>query len=117
MALTRDFKDTVMERAKHDAAFRKGLLTRGISYVFAGSGEEDLQLGKSLIRDYINATIGFGALAKKTGISKPSLMQMLGPKGNPSVSNFNVLLAPLLAHEGLKKGAAAFPAFLADAAE
>lgn len=116
MALTRDFKDTVMERAKQDAAFRKGLLTRGISYVFAGAGDEDLQLGKSLIRDYINATIGFGTLAKKTGISKPSLMQMLGPRGNPTISSFHIVLAPLLAREGLKS-AAAFPAFLADAAE
>lgn len=116
MALTRDFKETVMERAKRDAAFRKGLLTRGISYIFAGNGDEDLQLGKSLLRDYINATIGFGTLAKKTRISKPSLMQMLGPRGNPSISNFHVILAPLLASEGLKD-AAAFPAFLAAAAE
>ena len=35
-------------------------------------------------RDYINATIGFEALAALTHTPAKSLMRMFGPKGNPS---------------------------------
>jgi len=115
MALTRHFKETVLERAQKDPAFRKGLLTRGIAYILAGKDEEDVQVGKSLIRDYINATIGFPALARKTSISKPSLMQMLSAEGNPSLTNLHEILAPLLKNEGLED-VGDFPGFLGKAA-
>lgn len=74
MALTRDFKETILERAKRDKAFRRGMLTRGLVLLLAGDAE-DVQIGKSLIRDYVNATIGFAALAKRTRIPKESLMR------------------------------------------
>jgi hypothetical protein len=102
MALTRDFKETIVERAKRDSKFRRGMLTRGIALLVAGNGE-DVQVGKSFIRDYINATIGFVALAKRTGVSKESLMRMLGPRGNPSLSNLNQVTHTLLENEGLKR--------------
>jgi hypothetical protein len=114
MALTRHFKETVLERAQQDPAFRKGLLTRGIAYILAGKDEEDIQVGKSLLRDYINATIGFPLLARKTSIPKPSLMYMLGTKGNPSIIKLHEILAPLLENEGLKN-VEDFPKFLGKA--
>jgi DNA-binding phage protein len=43
----------------------------------------DFAKGKALLRDYINNTIGFVALAKATGHSSKSLMRMLSPAGNP----------------------------------
>ncbi len=101
MALTRDFRETVIERARKDKKFRRGMLTRGIVLLIAGR-KEDTQAGKSFIRDYINATIGFPALAKRTGIRKESLMRMLGPTGNPSLSNLNQVTHTLLENEGLK---------------
>lgn len=88
MPLTRDFKDTIVERAKKDKKFRRGMLLRGITLLVAGNAE-DVQVGKSFIRDYINATIGFPALAKNTGIPKESLMRMLSPSGNPGLKNLN----------------------------
>lgn len=100
MPLTRDFKETVIERARRDAKFRRGMLTRGIALLIAGDGE-DVQVGKAFIRDYINATIGFPALERHTGIRKESLMRMLGPKGNPSLSNLNQVTHILLENEGL----------------
>jgi len=102
MALTRDFRDTIMERAKRDPVYRQGLLTRGIGLMLAGDSE-DLYVGKSFVRDYINATIGFAALAKRTSIPKESLMRMFGPKGNPSLSNLNAVIHTLLAKEGVKR--------------
>lgn len=43
----------------------------------------DLDTGKSLLRDYINATTGFEALADGIGKSPKSLMRMLSASGNP----------------------------------
>lgn len=103
MALTRDFRENIMERAKRDPEYRQQLLTRGIGLLLSGGGEEDLHVGKSFIRDYINATIGFPTLAQRTAIPKESLMRMFGPKGNPSLSNLNTVIHTLLAKEGGKK--------------
>lgn len=100
--MTRSFKETVIERAQHDLKFRRDMLTRGIALLVAGN-KEDVQVGKSFIRDYINATIGFPGLAEHTGIRKESLVRMLGPKGNPSLSNLNQVTHTLLANEGLKE--------------
>lgn len=88
MALTRSFKDTVKARAERDPAFRDALLTEAVDQFLAG----DLDSGKAVLRDYINATIGFERLAEETGTSSKSLMRMLSPGGNPTASNlFNVL--------------------------
>ena len=55
MALTKSFKDRVQTRAETDPAFRYGLLTESIEAMLSG----DIETGKSLLRDYVNATIGF----------------------------------------------------------
>lgn len=52
MALTRDFKETVQARAQRDTAFREGLLKEGVECLLAG----DIDAGKIVLRDYINAT-------------------------------------------------------------
>src|SRR5207244_12738994 len=62
MALTRDFRETVQARVKRDAAFRKGLLSEAIESLLFG----EVTLGKELLRDYINATVGFPKLASHT---------------------------------------------------
>ncbi|MCJ2104750.1 transcriptional regulator [Methylobacterium sp. E-041] len=88
MALTRSFKDTVKARAERDPAFRDALLTEAVDQFLAG----DLETGKAVLRDYINATIGFERLAAETSSSSKSLMRMLSSAGNPTASNlFNVL--------------------------
>ena len=43
----------------------------------------DVDTGKAVLRDYINATIGFEELSLVFGKSSKSLMRMFGPKGNP----------------------------------
>lgn len=83
MALTKDFKDTVRARAQRDPAFRKELLREGVECFLAG----DVETGKSVLRDYINATLGFKELAAITHRSPKSLMRMLGPSGNPCARN------------------------------
>ncbi len=98
MALTRDFKDTVMARARRDPEFREGLLTEALECFLGG----DLTTGKIILRDYINATIGFQELARVTGKKDTSLMRMLGPKGNPAARNLFDLMALLQKHEGIR---------------
>jgi DNA-binding phage protein len=39
------------------------------------------------MRDVVNATMGFDALAAATGVPKTSLMRVLGPSGNPCADN------------------------------
>jgi len=88
MPLSRSFKDIVKARVERDAAYRDALLSEGVDALLAG----DIDTGKAILRDYINATIGFEALAEETGTPVKSLMRMLGPSGNPSARNlFSVL--------------------------
>lgn len=88
MALTRSFKETVQARARRDAAFRDGLLKEAIECLLTG----EIEPGKILLRDYINATIGFEELAARTEKPAKSLMRMFGPKGNPNARNlFDVI--------------------------
>jgi DNA-binding phage protein len=98
MALTRDFKATVRARVQRDAAFRKELLREGIESFLAG----DLETGKSLLRDYINATIGFKELAASTHHSPKSLMRMLGPSGNPHARHLFEIVSCLQAKAGVQ---------------
>jgi DNA-binding phage protein len=91
MALTREFKATVKARAARDPAFREALLTKAAEQLLAG----DLETGKAVLRDYINATVGFEKLARATGTPAKSLMRMLGPKGNPRASNLLAVLGKL----------------------
>jgi len=83
MALTRDFRETVKDRADRDPEFRKGLLTEALEAVVRG----EFEVAKILLRDYINATEGFEAVGKAVKKSPKSLMRMLGQDGNPNVKN------------------------------
>jgi DNA-binding phage protein len=91
MPLTREFKETVKARAERDSAFRAALLKEAVELLLDG----DLETGKSVLRDYINATVGFEKLARATGTPAKSLMRMLGPNGNPRADNLLTLIAKL----------------------
>lgn len=55
-----------------------------------------------MLRDYVNATVGFQDLEKRTRIPAKSLMRMLGPKGSPSAANLTNILAALQKTEGVR---------------
>jgi len=98
MPLTRDFKETIQQRARRDAGFREALLKEAVDALLSG----DLDTGKIVLRDYINATVGFDKLGNATKKSPKSLMRMLGPKGNPQARNFFEIVAYLQKKEGLR---------------
>jgi len=100
MALTREFRATLLERARHDAEFRQAMLKEGIDAMLAG----EMAAGKAILRDYINAAVGFGSLAEATNIPAKSLMRMLGPKGNPRAENLFQIIHHLQTREGIHLG-------------
>jgi len=103
MPLTRSFKETVRARVERDPAFRAALLTEAVEQMLAG----DMDTGKAILRDYINATVGFERLARATGTPSKSLMRMFGPKGNPRASNLFAVIKQLQKVSGIRLGVAA----------
>lgn len=80
MTLTRDFKATVMLRANKDKKFCEAMLSEAINELLSG----DVDAGKAILRDYINATISFELLSKFMEKNPKSVMRMLSPAGNPT---------------------------------
>ncbi|MCV6594871.1 MAG: transcriptional regulator [Silicimonas sp.] len=98
MPLTRSFKDTVRARAARDPAFREGLFREAVETLLS----DDLATGKRLLREYVNATIGFEALALELDKSPKSLMRMLSAGGNPRADNLLAMIGHLKRREGLE---------------
>jgi DNA-binding phage protein len=83
MALTREFKTTIDARARRDPKFREALFTEALSAYLEG----DTATGKAILRDLVNATLGFERLAAEIHKSSKSVHRMLSPRGNPSSDN------------------------------
>jgi len=98
MPITRKFRNTVLSRAEHDAVFRREMLTEAVNEMLTG----DLDAGKAMLRDYINATITFQKLAEKLKKSSKSIHRMLGPRGNPRAENILEIIKILQTHERIK---------------
>ncbi len=91
MALTRDSRCTVVERARRAPAFAKALLDEAVTLFL--NGEPDT--ARLILRDLVNATIGFERLAAATGKPAKSLHRMLSTNGNPSMDNLSIVLGVL----------------------
>ena len=98
MALTKSFRETVVERTKADPAFRRELLRHSIELMLAG----DVATGKAVLRNYINATIGFIRLAEDLGLSPKGIQRMFGPSGNPQANNLFRIVAHCQQREGMR---------------
>ncbi len=97
MVLTRNFKETVQARVVADPAFREALLREGIETMIGG----DVETGKTILRDYIKATVGFEKLGEATGAPPKSLIRMFGPRGNPQAKNLFSVIGYLQKRAGL----------------
>ena len=82
-ALTRNFKETVIQRVQNDASFAQALLDEAATLFLNGEPET----ARLILRDLVNATIGFEQLATLTAKPSKSLHRMLSPTGNPSMDN------------------------------
>ena len=83
MTLTRNFKETVVQRVQNDSTFAQALLDEAATLFLNGEPE----IARMMLRDLVNATIGFEQLAALTEKPSKSLHRMLSPTGNPSMDN------------------------------
>ena len=97
MSLTRSFKATVCARAERDPEFRSALLREAVQSLIEGDADN----GRSVLRDYINATIGFEELADIVHTPPKRLMRMFGPNGNPRADNLLGVIHALQQHTGV----------------
>ena len=95
MTLTRSFRETIKEQLS-GRDFRRDFLREAVGNMVAG----DLDTAKSILREYINGTLGFVALGRALSKSPKSLMRMLSPEGNPQARNLFDMVAYLQKLEG-----------------
>ena len=91
MALTRNFKKTVVARIERDPAFAKALLDEAATLFLS----DEPETARVILRDLVNATLGFEQLAKMTETPSKSLHRMLSPKGNPSMDNLAAIFGAI----------------------
>ena len=94
MALTRNFKQTVVERVGRDPEFAKALLDEAATLFLSGEPET----ARLILRDLVNATLGFEQLASLTDKPSKSLHRMLSPNGNPSMDNLAAIFGAVRAN-------------------
>ncbi|MGE3144606.1 MAG: transcriptional regulator [Pseudorhodoplanes sp.] len=98
MRKSKSFSALVQDQVKNDKKFAESLLREGIDAMLSG----DVEVGKTLLRDYIKATIGFEKLGKAMGTPAKSLIRMFGPRGNPQAKNLFGVLGYLQRRAGLR---------------
>ena len=91
MALTRNFKQTVVERVERDPKFAKALLDEAATLFLS----DEPETARLILLDLVNATLGFEQLAKLTDKPSKSLQRMLSPKGNPSMDNLAAIFGAI----------------------
>lgn len=88
MALTREYRQTVVERLRADRAFTAALFSEAISAFIEGEKASCL----SILRDLVHAHISFKVLSEQTGFDEKALHRMLSSKGNPTTQNLSTLI-------------------------
>lgn len=91
MALTRDFKQTVIERVQKDPNFAKALLDEAATLFLNGEPE----VARLILRDLVNATVGFEDLASQTSKPSKSLHRMLSKSGNPTMDSLALIFGTM----------------------
>jgi DNA-binding phage protein len=98
MPLTRDFRETIMADLRRDPAYRVAHLALAIESLYNG----EFSVGRRMLRDYVNGTLGFAELSKATSIPPKSLMRMLSEYSNPHADKLFAIVGHLQQIENLK---------------
>ncbi len=98
MALTREFRQTITARVQSEPAYARALLQQATSLLLQG----EPHTAKLLLRDLVNASIGFEQLARDMDKPPKSLHRMLSAAGNPTLSHVSAMLAAISAHLGVE---------------
>jgi hypothetical protein len=98
VARARSFRELVQHHVASDHAYADALLREGIEAMLGG----DIETGKTILRDYIKATVGFEKLGQATATPPKSLIRMFGPRGNPQARNLFAVLGYLQKRAGVQ---------------
>jgi len=96
MTLTKSFNETIKSRIQQSEGFRRALLREAVGCMISG----DVETGKSVLRKYINGTVGFVRLGADLGRSPKVLMRMFSSTGNPQAKNLFEIVAYMQKIEG-----------------
>ena len=99
MARPKSFNELVQSHVKGDKKFAKALLREGIDAMLSG----DVDAGKTILRDYIKATVGFEKLGAATGAPPKSLIRMFCPRGNPQAKKLFSVIGYLQKRAGMRR--------------
>jgi hypothetical protein len=91
-------RERVKSRIRTDDAFGDAIFTEAIEVLLAN----DMPTAKSVLFDYIDATIGFEELGLQAGISPDMLRGMFSLSGDPSAGELFRVLAILQQHQGIQ---------------
>jgi DNA-binding phage protein len=94
----KDFSEVVKDRVRREPAFAIALFDEAASLFL--NGEPDV--ARLVLRDLVNGTIGFEALAVATGRPSKSLHRMLSAKGNPTMDNLTLIFGVLRRELGVE---------------
>jgi hypothetical protein len=89
---------TIRARMKRDSALCREVLKEAIAVLIGG----EVDVGKTLLRNYLIARLGFDELGRLTGKAPQSLMRMLSRTGNPQARNPFEVVRVLQEHEGVQ---------------
>lgn len=99
MALTRSYKELVLNDIKNDPAFAAALFQEAVTSVFNG----ELSFALTTLRDIVNAGMGFQALSRAVGMTAQNLHRVLCEKGNPTVKTLGKIITAIGEHGGFEK--------------
>ena len=91
MVVTRDFRETVQARIENDENFAAALLDEAIQLFL----NNEPSMARVVLRDLVNATVGFEELAIEVKKPSKSLHRMLSAKGNPTMDNLTKIFSVL----------------------
>jgi DNA-binding phage protein len=98
MALTRDYRETIVARIQRDPKFARALYVEAVSALLDGETAE----GLSMLRDLVHAQITFKELARQTGLGEKTLHRMLNRNGNPTARNLGLIVKSIAEDLGIK---------------
>lgn len=98
MALTREYKQTVVARLQREPKFARAFYTEALNALLEGETDEAL----SMLRDLVHAGLTFKGLSRQTGLGDKALHRMLSRRGNPTTRNLLVILKAIRDDLGLK---------------
>jgi hypothetical protein len=91
LSTTRDIRETLYARLKTDEEFRAALLAEAVEVFLS----EDMETGRSVLHDLIDATVGFPTLAASLGQSEAGLIRLFSPDESPKASDLFSLISHL----------------------